>query len=167
MDLDVAKTPKEIQIHRVAGKLTENGKPGGAFDVSGTYGMDKSAQITAKLNDFNQDGLRAFLEPMLSDKKLVSIAINGAANVQLNPQGDSAVKADVKVANLVVSDPKNQIPATPLEAKLAIDAGLQKQIADIRQFQITLTPTQRAKNELQFQGRVDMSQTNAEYDKLQ
>lgn len=162
MELDVAKTPKEIQIHRVAGTLTENGKPGGNFDVSGTYGTEnKTAQLTAKLSDFNQDGVRAFLEPMLADKKLVSIAINGTANVQLNPQGDSAVKADVKVANLVVSDPKNQIPATPLEAKLAVDASVQKQVADVRQFQITLTPTQRAKNELQLKGRVDMTDSKA------
>jgi hypothetical protein len=161
MDLDVAKTPQEIQIHRVAGNLTENGKPGGAFDVSGTYGNDKSAQLTAKLSDFNQDGVRAFLEPMLADKKLVSIAINGTANVQLNPQGDSAVKADFKVANLVVSDPKNQIPATPLEAKMAVDASVQKQVADIRQFQINLTPTQKGKNELQLKGRIDMTDTNA------
>jgi uncharacterized protein involved in outer membrane biogenesis len=161
MDLDVARTPQEIQIRRVAGKLTENGKPGGTFDVSGTYGNNKSAQLTAKLSDFNQDGVRAFLEPMLADKKLVSIAINGTASVQLNPQGDSAVKADFKVANLVVSDPKNQIPATPLEAKMAVDASVQKQIADVRQFQITLTPTQRAKNELQLKGRIDMTDTNA------
>jgi AsmA family len=161
MDLDVAKTPQEIQIHRVAGKLTENGKPGGTFDVSGTYGTNKAAQLTAKLSDFNQEGLRAFLEPMLADKKLVSIAINGTANVQLNPQGDSAVKADFKVANLVVNDPQNQIPATPLEAKMTVDASVQKQVADIRQFQITLTPTQRAKNELQLKGRIDMTDTNA------
>jgi hypothetical protein len=161
MDLDVAKTPQEIQIHQVAGKLTENGKPGGTFDLSGTYGTNKAAQLTAKLSDFNQDGVRAFLEPMLADKKLVSIAINGTANVQLNPQGDSAVKADFKVANLVVSDPKNQIPATPLEAKMAVDASVQKQVADIRQFQINLTPTQKGKNELQLKGRVDMSDTNA------
>jgi uncharacterized protein involved in outer membrane biogenesis len=161
MDLDVAKTPQEIQIHRVSGKLTENGKPGGTFDLSGTYGTNQAAQLTAKLSDFNQDGVRVFLEPMLADKKLVSVAINGTANVQLNPQGDSAVKADFKVANLVVSDPKNQIPATPLEAKMTVDASVQKQVADVRQFQITLTPTQRAKNELQLKGRIDMTDTNA------
>lgn len=160
MDLDVAKTPQEIQIHRVAGQLTENGKPGGTFDLSGTYATNNAAQITAKLTDFNQEGLRAFLEPMLADKKLVSIAINGTTTVQLNPQGDSALKGDIKVSNLVVSDPKNQIPATPLEAKMAMDVSVQKQVADVKQFQITLTPTQRAKNELQLTGRVDMSNTN-------
>jgi hypothetical protein len=33
-------------------------------------------------------------------------------------------------------------------------------VADVRQFQITLTPTQRAKNELQLKGRIDMTDTN-------
>ena len=145
MDLTRRRRHRKFRFIDVAGKFTENGKSGGTFDVSGTYGTNKAAQLTAKLTDFNQDGVRAFLEPMLADKKLVSVAINGTANVQLNPQGDSAMKADFKVANLVVSDPKNQIPATPLEAKMAVDASVQKQVADIRQFQITLTPTQRAK----------------------
>ncbi len=161
MDLDVAKTPQEIQIHRVAGKLTENGKAGGTFDVSGTYATNKAAQITAKLTDFNQDGLRAFLEPMLADKKLVSIAINGTTTVQMDPQGDSAIKADVKVANLVVSDPQKQIPATPLEAKMAVDVAMHKQIVDVKQFQITLTPTQKGKNELNLTGHVDMTDTTS------
>lgn len=160
MDLDVAKTPQELQIHRIAGNLTENGKPGGTFDLSGTYATNKAAQLTAKLTDFNQEGLRAFLEPMLADKKLVSIAINGTTIVQMNPEGNSTVKADIKVANLVVSDPKKQLPATPLEAKMAVDVAMQKQVADVKQFQLTLTPTQKAKNELNLTGHVDMTDTN-------
>ena len=34
-------------------------------------------------------------------------------------------------------------------------------ITDVRQLQLTLTPTARAKNQFQLQGRVDMSKTNA------
>src|ERR1019366_2079333 len=56
---------------------------------------------------------------------------------------------------------KNQFPATPLEAKMQVDASLKKQVADVRQFHITLTPTARATNQVQLSGAVDMSQTNA------
>jgi hypothetical protein len=162
MDLDVAKNDQLIQIRKAAGKLTEGGSAGGIFDISGQYNLDKkSGQITAKLADFNQTGLRAFLEPALADKKLVSVALNGTASAQYDPQGDSTVKADLKVANLVVRDPANQFPAEPLEAKLAVDASLRKQVADVRQFQIGLTPNERAKNELNITGRLDMTQTNA------
>ena len=67
------------------------------------------------------------------------------------------MKADLQVTNLVVKDPKGQFPATPLEAKMQVDASLQKQVADVRQFQITLTPTARATNQVQLSGQVDMS----------
>jgi hypothetical protein len=161
MDLDINKTPQTLEIRKVAGEVTEGGKPGGNFEISGTYGADQKANITAKLNGFNQVALRPFLEPALADKKLVSIAINANANAQYNPQGDSAVKADLQVTNLVVNDPKGQIPPKPLEAKVQLDTALQKQVVDIKQAGLTLTPTQRGKNELKLTGRVDMTKTNA------
>jgi hypothetical protein len=162
MGLDVSRTAEQVKINKLAGKLTSGGKAGGAFDLAGTCSLaSKSAQLTVNLSDFNQNGLRPFLEPLLADKKLVSIAINGNASVQYDPKGSSAIKASLQVANLVVSDPKQQIPATPLEAKLQIDTTVQNQSASIRQFQITLTPTQRGQNQVQLQGQVDFSQTSA------
>jgi hypothetical protein len=164
-DLDVAMSPREVQIRKLSGKLSEAGKPGGSFDVTGTYGLSNQAsQITAKLSDFNQNGLRAFLEPYLGGKKLVSVALNGNANVQMDPAGASSVKADLQVTNLVVNDPQGRFPATPLEAKMALDAGLRKQILEIRQCQLGLTPVTRGTNpipnQVQLTGQVDMSVTN-------
>jgi uncharacterized protein involved in outer membrane biogenesis len=162
MDLDVSKTPEQIQINKISGKLTQGGNAGGTFEIAGKYNTaHESAQLTASLSGFNQNGLRPFLEPLLADKKLVSIAVNGNASVQYDPKGSSAIKASMQVANLVVSDPKRQLPATPLEARLEIDTAVKKQSADIRQFQITLTPTKRAQNLVRLQGEVDYSQSNA------
>jgi hypothetical protein len=162
MDLDVNKTAEQIEIRKANGKLTQGENAGGSFEISGTYGVtNKPTQLIVKLTDFNQNGLRSFIEPMLADKKLVSISVNGNLTAQYSANGDSAVKGDVQVANLVVSDPKQNTPGSPLEAKLTIDAGVQKKSADVRQFQVTLTPTQRAKNQLQFQGHLDFAQANA------
>ena len=162
VDFDVGVTPQQAQIRKLTGKLTQGTNVGGSFDVSGTYDLvKKTADMTAKLTDFNQNGLGPFLEPVLGDKKLVSVAINANANAQYDPQGASAVKADFQMTNLVVKDPKGQFPATPLEAKMQVDASLNKQVANVRQFQVTLTPTARATNQVQLSGQVDMSQTNA------
>ncbi len=162
VDLDAGMTPQQLQVRKATGKLTQGGKAGGSFDFTAKYDLvKKSAALTAKLTDLNQDGLGPFLEPMLADKKLVSVAINANATAQYDPAGASAVKADFQMANLVVKDPKNQFPATPLEAKMQVDASLLKQVADVRQFQITLTPTSRAANQVQLSGQVDMTQTNA------
>ena len=161
-DLDVERTPDQIDIHRIAGTLTEGHNEAGEFDLSGTYGLkNKPSQLNLKLSDFNQEMLRPFLEPLPAGKKLVSISISGTASAELGPKGNSTIKADVQVTNLVVSDPARQLPSTPLEAKLQVDAGVVKQVADVQQLEITLTPTERAKNELQFEGHIDMSKTNA------
>ena len=44
---------------------------------------------------------------------------------------------------------------------MAVDTSVKKQVADVRQFQLTLTPTARATNQVQLSGQVDMSDTNA------
>src|ERR1039457_4647077 len=161
-DFDVAITPQQFQLHKAAGKLTQGAIVGGSFDLTATYDLtSKSATLTAKLVDLNQNGVGPFLEPMLADKKLVSVAINANAAVQYDPKGASVIKGDLQVTNLVVKDPKNQFPATPLEAKMQVDASLNKLVADVRQFQVTLTPTARASNQVQLSGQVDMTQTNA------
>jgi uncharacterized protein involved in outer membrane biogenesis len=162
LDLDVVRTPEQIQFNKLAGKLTEGGAAGGAFEITGKYNSARgSAQLAASLSGFNQNGLRPFLEPQLGDKKLVSVALNGNASVQYDPKSSSAIKASLQVANLVVNDPQQRLPATPLEARLDVDTAVKKQTADVRQFQIALTPTKRAQNQVRLQGQVDYSQTNA------
>ena len=141
VDLDVGKTPSQIQLRRVSGTITQAGKPGGSFDLTGTYNTNKSADIKLTKATFNQDGVRPFMQSALGDKQLVSIAINATANIQYDPDKASGIKADAQVSNLVVKDPKGQVPETPLEAKLTIDAAIKKQVADINKFLLTLTPT--------------------------
>ncbi|HWW03641.1 MAG TPA: AsmA family protein [Candidatus Acidoferrum sp.] len=160
-DLDVGMTPQDVQIRKIAGKLTQGGDAGGDFSVSGKYLTNQSVQLTLKLADFNQNGLRPFLESALAGKTLTSIALNADASVQYDPQAASSVKADMQITNLVVRDPTGQFPATPLAAGIQVDASLNKQVADIRQFQIALTSTALATNQVQLTGHIDMSNTNA------
>ncbi len=162
MDVDVSRTPEQIQIQKLNGALTQNGNARGDFALTGTFEpSNQTVQLSAKLSGFNQDGLRPFLEPLLAGKQLVSIAVNGNASVQYAPNSSSAIKADLQVTNLVVRDPKGQFPETPLAAQLQIDTSLQKQSADIHQFRIGLTPTDHAQNRIQLQGKVDFSNPNA------
>ncbi|HEX5399112.1 MAG TPA: AsmA family protein, partial [Verrucomicrobiae bacterium] len=159
---DVASSPEQIQINQVAGSFSQDGQSGGGFGVSGTYKTaQKSADMNVNFSGVNENALRPFLESALGGKKLVSVAINGAVSAQYNPQAGSAVKADVQVTNLVVNDPSHQFPATPLAVGFQADASLNGQAADVRQFQIALTPTARAANQINFNGHVDFSKTNA------
>lgn len=160
-DLDVTMNTEQVQIRKIAGNISQANNPGGAFNLSGTYGLsNKVAALKATLTGFNQNGLGPFLQPALADKQLKSIDLNADATVQYDPQAASSVKAGLQVTNLVVSDPKGQFPATPLAATMLLDGSLNQKVLDLRQCQLGLTPTARATNQVDLTGHIDMSQTN-------
>jgi len=163
MDLDVGMKGEQIEIRKAAGRVQEGQKAGGQFDITGKLESlhPPAGQFAVKLADFNENGLRPFLESALGDNKLVSVSLSTTASASLEASGDSAVKADLQVTNLVVKDPAGTLPSTPLEARVQVDTGVAKKVAEIRQCQLTLTPTERAKNELALTGTVDFSKSNA------
>jgi uncharacterized protein involved in outer membrane biogenesis len=160
-DLEVGANSQEIQIRKLNGRLVSGANPGGSFECSGSYGLtNHNAQLTAKLLNFNQNGLGPFLEAALGDKKLVSVALNANAAVHYDPQAASTVQADLQLTNLVVHDPKGQIPATPLAIGANADVSLNRQVAELKRVQLALTPTARGSNVVQLTGRLDMTHTN-------
>lgn len=162
VNVDVGQTGQLMEIRKAAGQFNQSGKPGGNFDVSGQYDSSKQAgQLTARLVGLNENLLRSFLAPALGDKTLSSILINATVTSQYDAHAESAVKADLQVSNLVVLDPTHQIPATPLEARVQMDGSLRQQAVDVRQLELTLTPTDRARNDLRLTGKVDLSQPGA------
>ncbi len=161
MDLDIRKKDRQVEICKAAGRLRQGQTDGGSFDLAGHYDLDKKdGQLTAKLVDFKANDLRPFLEPSLGGKQLVSVSLITTTAADFNANGDAMIKADVRLANLVVQDPKNPQPSTPLEMHLVLDADAIKKVVTVRQGHLTLTPTARAKNELQVTGTVDYSNTN-------
>jgi hypothetical protein len=162
-DVDVAANDTKIEIRKAAGELRQAANSGGKFEATGIFDTaQKAGKLVLKLVDFNQHGLRPFLEPSLGEKKLVSVTLNTTANADFQSNGDATVKAELQVANLIVNDPSGTVPATPLEAKAKLDAGVSKSVAQIRECRLGLTPTEKAKaNDLNLSGTVDFSKTNA------
>ncbi len=151
-----------VDVRQFVGNVRLGELPGGSFDVAGKYDLTNNAgQVALKLTDLNQNALRPFLGATLGDKTLTSVSINASANASYDVRGASSVKADLQIANLLVHDPAGKLPQTPLAAGVQLDGSLAKQILDFRQFQLTLTPTARAKNVLQLAGKLDLTKTNA------
>ncbi|HVM61645.1 MAG TPA: AsmA family protein [Verrucomicrobiae bacterium] len=162
IDLDAALRGRQLEIRKATGQLREGSTAGGRFDISGTCDLDKkTGDLAAKLAGFTQDDLRPFLQPSLGDKKLVSVSLNATTAAGFNAAGDGTLKADMTVTNLVIQDLANSFPATPLAARLIVDAGASNKVATIHQGQLALTATARATNELNLTGTVDYSRSNA------
>src|SRR5205814_2276966 len=159
-DFDVGLKDKTAQLRRVALAVRQGSDPGGNFEVAGKFDTDKkTGEFNFSAVDFNQYALRPFLAPALAPNKLVSVSLNGKGSASAGAQGESSVKAELNLANLVVADPQSTLPKSPLAAGLRLDGSLRQQLLSLRQFLITLSPTDRAKNQLQLSGRIHLAKT--------
>ena len=150
------------EIRQFVGYVKQGDLLGGTFDATGNYHLTNQAgQLELRLTDLNQHALAPFLAGTLGDKKLEAVSIKLTSTARYDPKGESAVKADFQVSNLLIKDPSGTLPATPLAFGLQLDGSLDKQVIDLRQCQLTLSETPRAKNQFQLAGTVDMTRSNA------
>lgn len=160
-DYNVEMEKQLVEIHRAGAKFARGVNPGGNLELTGKYDLDKKAgQFTFQTTDLNQNTFAPMLAPSLGENQLVSISLNANGEAKLDPAAESSVKADFKVANWVVQDKAGTLPTNALSADIKVDGGMQKEVVDLRQLLVQLTPTPRAKNALQLQAKLDLGKTN-------
>jgi hypothetical protein len=161
-DYDLEVKGQMLQVRRFAGALRQGTAPGGSFDVGGRLDLARTTgEFRFTALDLNQHGLGPFLAPYLTPNRLLSLALAGQGTAVVDAQGESALKAELKLSNLVVEDPARRLPRSPLSAELNLDGGMRQQLVTLRQCVLKLSPTDRARNELQLTGRFDLAPTNA------
>jgi hypothetical protein len=85
--------------------------------------------------------------------------MNASGNANFAP-GTNEVTADLTVTNLVVKDPAGSLPTNALGLAVNIDTSMRGQSVDLRQMSLRLSPTPRAENRLDIQGKLDLSTNN-------
>ncbi len=161
VDCDLQVKEQLATIRKLAGSLTQAGQAGGAFDVSGNFDVKKKVgQFALNVKDLNQNALRPVLASALGEKTLTSISINATTVARYDEKGESSIKGDISVDKFLVKDPEGKLPTTPLQVGVKLDGSLAKQILDLRQLEVALSPTERAKNRFQLIGKVDMGKSN-------
>jgi len=128
----------------------------GKFDLG-----KKNGEFNFSATDFRETAFQPFLAPALAPNKLASVSLNAKGNASYDAQGQSSVQCDLSVTNLVVEDPEHKLPRAPQSLGLRLDGAMQKQLLTLRQVLLTLSPTERAKNQLQLSGKIDLAKTNA------
>ncbi|MEO8426639.1 MAG: AsmA family protein [Verrucomicrobiota bacterium] len=161
LDYRVQREGQFLQVQRATLGVRQGYESGGEIDVTGKLDVaKKSGKFTFKSLDLNAAALRPFLAPQLGEKKLVKASVDASGSVAYDPEGESSLKGDFKLANVVVDDPAKVFPKEPLSAQLQIDAGFRQMRLELRQMLLTLTPTTRAKNVLDLKGSLDFAKTN-------
>jgi len=162
LEYNVTMEKTVIDIARAAIAFSQGSTAGGSVDIKGRYDTEKKAgQFEFKTVDLNENTFRPVLAPSLGENKLVSISMNASGNAKLDPAGETSIKTDLKIDKWLVQDKEGKLPKTPLSVQLNLDGGMRQQVFDLRQMLVQLSPTDRAKNALTLQGKLDMSKTNA------
>ncbi|MGC3960933.1 MAG: hypothetical protein QM813_24255 [Verrucomicrobiota bacterium] len=163
-DFEIGNKRRLLEIRRLSGLVRVDDQPSGRVAGSGNIEWLQDAsvgQFRFKLSDVNQDLLRPLLAVALGDKHLESVTLGAELTAEWDAYQKFKFTTDTHVKNLVVRDARYPALATPLQLRVQADVGMAKQVAQIRQCRLTLTPTERAKNELTLAGEIDVAQTTA------
>jgi hypothetical protein len=160
-DYNVEIEKQLVEIHRAGARFARGINAGGNVELKGKYDLEKeSGQFTYQTTDLNQYTIAPILTPSLGENRLISISVSASGEARLDPASESTVNTDVKISNWVVQDQSGSFPTNALSAEIKLDGGIQKEVLNLRQLVLTLSPTERAANALQVQAKLDFGTTN-------
>jgi hypothetical protein len=153
----------EVLIETFSADLGMANTPGGQIRASGKYHLkSKAAEGSLKVLDLNEKLLAPFAAALLGERRLASVSINMDVAGRYDPARDISAKADLNIANLLVSDRQGNFPKTPLAVGLQLNSAMAtNKMFNIETFRLKLAPTARANNELNITGKLDLSRTNS------
>lgn len=150
-----------LRIHNAALTLRKGYKAAGNISITGNYDINsQAAQLSFDIVDLNEAALSPILAPSEGGGRLASISVGGNGSATYLPQGESTATADLKLANWVVETGRQARPVR-LDAQVKLNGALRKQVLELRQFLLALSPTERARNQLELKARLDFAQTNS------
>ena len=162
LQLDTAWEQQHLlRLNQFLLTVLQSGQPAGRFELTGTTDLtNRAVQVSFKLAEFNQVALGPWLSTYLAPRTLNTAALNGTGSIAYDPTKDSVIKAEIGLTNLTVKEAGQTNASKPLSLQLQVDSAVHNQVIELRPSALTLSPTDRAKNQLQTTGRFDMSGTN-------
>ena len=134
VQIDATLRQPQLNLKTFLVTLTDGKDAAGRLELNGQLNLtQKSGQVAFKAVDLNQRAFRPLLESKLAPNKLASVSLHGSGSAQFDPQGDSSLKAELNLTNLVVENPENTLPKEPLRAQVQLDGAIHKQILELRQ----------------------------------
>jgi hypothetical protein len=150
------------ELRQCVGYINQGDLLGGSFDLKGQYHLiQKTCHAEARLIDLNQNALQPLLSGWLTDRSLQSVSVNLSADIRQDVTGESSLKADLQMANLLVKDLSGKFPTLPLSAGLQVDGSVAQKLLALRQLRLSLTETPRGRNQIELRGQLNLANSNA------
>ncbi|MBL9128308.1 MAG: hypothetical protein JNL97_11700, partial [Verrucomicrobiales bacterium] len=151
-----------VALNDIQVRLREGTTDGGSVGLKGRWDLVAGGgDLNLTARGVNEAGLRPFLQAALGNKQLRSVQLSADLGTKIDPKGESSVKASAVVTNLVVRDPSGAVPETPLYVGVNLDGSGTAQKLTLRNAGLKLSPTVRAKNEVNLTGDLDFAKADA------
>lgn len=149
---------KKISLSGYELQLSQGGPPALTLSGSGTVNLEnKDADL--------KTSLQGSIAPLLKILVMPDAAVTAG---ELKFDGHITQNGDAQsvAGNFAVTNLKGTNATPPLSAQIDLDATARKQLYDLKKCQVTLSPTARAKNQLNVTGQIDLSKTKAARGKI-
>jgi len=158
MNFDLGLSNQLAEIRKFSGTLKQAGQDGGSFEIAGNYHLtNQTGHLACTVTNLNQNVLSTFLAPALGDKKLANVSITLSTTADYAAKGESSVNTELRVADLLITDPKGELPKLPLTLEVKLDAGLRDALANIRQFKGMLRQGELDGGRFEVNGNYDLN----------
>jgi uncharacterized protein involved in outer membrane biogenesis len=147
---------KSVDLPEFTLQIRSNNLPSLTAKGSAKYDVAQKS-YTAQINA--DAALPKLLATIQSSSPLSSGAMTFNGNVK-GTTNDTQINADITLTNLVVPSMAQSLPTNGLGLAMNLDANMRGQALELRQLDLKLSPTRRAENRLQIQGKLDLSTNN-------
>lgn len=162
LQLEVAQRQNVVELRRLLLGLEPPTQGKNELDLRGKLNLtNRVGEFTLGVKELNERALAPLLAPALAPNKLTSVSLNCTGSGRFDPKGVGNLQLGVQVTNLLLADVAGKLPAKPLQASFELDAAQQQTQLELKKLKLSLPPTDRARNQLQAQGKLDFAATNA------
>lgn len=150
-----------INVKKFSGSIFEGSNHAGNMELTLSYQTNTgNATVSLRVDKLNQNALKIAVNPFLPDKSLKQAVITANISGDYKVDGESKFSGNVKLAGLQIEDLKKKSTTEPIDFEFVADTAINKKVLDLKKLQLSLTPTEKAKNILETSGKVDMSLSN-------
>jgi type II secretion system protein N len=162
LQLEVAQRQDLVELRRLLLALEPRTQGTNELELRGKLNLtNRVGEFTLAVRDLNEQALAPLLASALAPNRLASVSLNCAGSGRFDPKGAGNLQLGLQVSRLLLADAAGKLPATPLQASFELEAAQQQTQLELKKFKVSLPPTDRARNQLQAQGKLDFAASNA------
>ena len=161
-ECDVAIKEQALDVRKFTAAFRQAGQDAGTLEASGRMDLaSTNGQLNLKVVGVNQHLLQSAAY-LLAPNKLETISLNAQTTMRFDSKGESDIKGELQVSDLLITDPKGQLPRVPMTASANLDVGIKNQVAEVRQLIGAVRQGQLSGGRFDIKATYDMARTNGQ-----